>query len=182
MVHTKLEILSDQLHVNAKRNPIEFIKARLKNPESIMKKLIDHGLKKTTASLTKINDIAGVRVVVTYLEDLYEVANMLVQQDDVKLIQIKDYIKKPKENGYRSLHLVIEVPVFFSNEKIDTKVEVQIRTIAMDFWASLEHDMKYKTNSSFKELKVELKECSEIISDVETKMQNIKSKLSEYDV
>ncbi len=179
MVHTKLEILSDQLQVNFSRDPIEFIKARLKNPESIMKKLIGDGLDKTIESLAKITDIAGVRVVVTYLDDLYEIANMLVNQDDVKLINIKDYVKKPKSNGYRSLHLLIEVPVFFANERKEIKVEVQIRTIAMDFWASLEHDMKYKANTNHLDLKSDLKECSEIISDVENRMQNIKTRLKE---
>lgn len=180
MVHTKLEILSDQLQVNSFRNPIEFIKARLKNPESIMKKLVSHGYDKTIEGLSKITDIAGIRVVVTYLEDLYEIANMLVTQDDVKLINIKDYVKKPKSNGYRSLHILIEVPVFFSDQRVETKVEVQIRTIAMDYWASLEHDMKYKSPVNHLGLKEDLKECSEIISDVETKMQNIKTRLKEY--
>ncbi len=179
MVHTKLEILSDQLQVISLRNPIEFIKARLKNPESIMKKLIYHGLEKTTASLSKLNDIAGVRVVVTYLQDLHEVAEMLAKQDDVKLLQIKDYVKKPKPNGYRSLHLLIEVPVFFANERKDIKVEVQIRTIAMDFWASLEHDLDYKIGVNHQSLKDELKECSLIIADVENKMQAIKTRLKE---
>lgn len=180
-VHTKLEILSDQLQVSSFRNPIEFIKARLKNPESIMKKLVNHGYEKTTEGLSKITDIAGVRVVVTYLEDLYEIANMLVIQDDVKLIYIKDYVKKPKENGYRSLHLLIEVPVFTGAQRIEMKVEVQIRTIAMDFWASLEHDLKYKSPVNHLNLKSDLKECSDIISEVEDRMQNIKSKLKEIE-
>lgn len=179
MVHTKLEILSDQLLVNYLRNPIEFIKARLKNPESIMKKLVNHGLDKTIEGLSKINDIAGIRVVVTYLDDLYEIANALVNQDDVKLINIRDYVKKPKDNGYRSLHLLIEVPVFFGEDRRMTKVEVQIRTIAMDFWASLEHDMKYKSGFNHSDLHNDLKECSTIISDVEQRMQNIKTKLKE---
>ncbi len=179
MVHTKLEIISDQFQVENKRNPIEFIKARLKHPESIMNKLVRFGLEKTLKSLVTINDIAGIRVVVTYIDDLYEVANMIAKQDDVKLLKIKNYVKNPKDNGYRSLHLLIEIPVFFAEEKKDVKVEVQIRTIAMDFWASLEHDIKYKTNSDYEVLKEELKVCSEIIYDVEERMQNIKSKLTE---
>lgn len=179
MVHTKLDIISDQFQVAGKRNPIEFVKARLKQPESIMNKLVRFGLEKTTQSLTKINDIAGLRVVVTYIDDLYEVAHMLAKQDDVKLLKIKNYVKQPKDNGYRSLHLLIEVPIFFVEEKKNVKVEVQIRTIAMDFWASLEHDIKYKTNSDYAVLKEELKLCSEIIYDVEERMQNIKSKLTE---
>lgn len=179
MVHTKLEIISDQFQVEGKRNPIEFIKARLKQPQSIMNKLVRFGLESTLPSLYKINDIAGIRIVVTYIDDLYEVANMLAKQDDVKLLKIKNYVKNPKDNGYRSLHLLIEVPVFLREEKKHVKVEVQLRTIAMDFWASLEHDIKYKTNSGYEQLKEELKKCSDIISDVEDRMQGIKTKLIE---
>lgn len=181
VVHTKLEILSDQLQVSSSRNPIEFIKARLKEPKSIMNKLVSHGYEKTLDGLSKITDIAGVRVVVTYLEDLYEVANALANQDDVKLINIRDYVKKPKDNGYRSLHILIEVPVFFGDKRRMTRVEVQIRTIAMDFWASLEHDIKYKSPVNNLDLKGDLKECSNIISDVEERMQTIKSKLKEIE-
>lgn len=179
MIHTKLEILTDQLMVEGQRNPVEFIKARLKQPESIMKKVVKFGYEKTLQNLHKINDIAGIRIVVTYIHDLYEIANMLVKQDDVKLLKIKNYVKNPKDNGYRSLHLVIEVPVFFKEEKKYVKVEVQVRTLAMDFWASLEHDIKYKTNSSYKRLKDELKDCADVIFDVEERMQNIKTKLTE---
>lgn len=179
MIHTKLEILSDQLLVKGKRNPIEFVKARLKQPESIMNKLVRFGLEKTLQSLDKINDIAGVRIVVTYIDDLYEVANMLAKQDDIKLLKIKNYVKNPKTNGYRSLHLLVEVPVFFAEEKKFVKVEVQVRTLAMDFWAALEHDIKYKTNSSYEILKADLKDCADIIFGVEEKMQQIKIKLTE---
>lgn len=179
MIHTKLEIISDQLVVEGLRNPIEYIKARLKQPESIMKKLVKFGYKKTLQDIDKINDISGVRVVVTYIDDLYEVANMLVKQDDVKLLSIKNYVEIPKDNGYRSLHLLVEVPVFFKDEKKYVKVEVQVRTLAMDFWASLEHDIKYKVNSSYSELKDELKDCADVIFSVEERMQHIKTKLGE---
>lgn len=178
-VHTKLEIISDQLIVEGKRNPVEFIKARLKQPESIMNKLVRFGYEKTLQSLDKIKDIAGVRIVVTYIKDLYEVANMLVKQDDVKLLKIKNYVKNPKENGYRSLHLLVEVPVFFIDEKKYVKVEVQVRTLAMDFWASLEHDLRYKSKASYDALKDELKDCADIIFDTEERMQKIKVKLEE---
>lgn len=179
MIHTKLEIISDQLVVEGLRNPIEYIKARLKQPESIMKKLVKFGYKKTLQDIDKINDISGVRVVVTYIDDLYEVANMLVKQDDVKLLSIKNYVEIPKDNGYRSLHLLVEVPVFLKDEKKYVKVEVQVRTLAMDFWASLEHDIKYKVNSSYSELKDELKDCADVIFSVEERMQHIKTKLGE---
>lgn len=177
-VQTKLEILNDDLQVRTSRNPIEFIKVRLKSPESILNKMQRYCLDKTIQNLSKINDIAGVRVICTYINDIYDVANMLVNQDDVKLVQIKDYIKKPKSNGYRSLHLVIEVPVFFSNEKRQMKVEVQIRTIAMDFWSTIEHDVEYKhIISANDDIKAELKECATISHDLDLRMQEIKTKL-----
>lgn len=179
MINTKLGIISDQLQVEGKRNPIEFVKARLKQPESIMNKLVRFGLENTLQSLVKIPDIAGVRIVVTYIDDLYEVANMLAKQDDIKLLKIKNYVKNPKDNGYRSLHLLVEVPVFFADEKKHVQVEVQVRTLAMDLWATLEHDIEYKNNLDFQILKEELKQCADIIFDVEERMQNIKTKMTE---
>ena len=179
-VQTKFEILNDELNVRYMRNPIEFIKVRIKKSQSILDKLVRYGLDKTLENLKHINDIAGVRIVCTYVKDIYEIANMFVRQDDVTLIQIKDYIKKPKENGYRSLHLTIEIPVYFSDSKRKLRVEVQIRTIAMDFWASLEHDMKYKRDIVIKEsLRSDLKTCAEIIADTDLKMQKIKDELDE---
>ena len=177
-VQTKFEILNDELNMRYSRNPIEFIKVRLKKSQSILDKLSRYGLDRTLDNLKHINDIAGVRIVCTYLDDIYEIANMFVRQDDVTLIQIKDYIKKPKENGYRSLHLTIEIPVYFSDSKRRVRVEVQIRTIAMDFWASLEHDMKYKNTVKIPvELKDELKKCAEIIATTDNEMQKIKNEL-----
>lgn len=177
-VQTKLEILNDEFQVVKRRNPIEMIKVRLKKTDSILEKLSRIGLEKTLENIKQIADIAGVRVVCTYFDDIYELANMLVKQDDVRLIQIKDYIKKPKANGYRSLHLVIELPVYFSTKKRMMRVEVQIRTIAMDFWASLEHDMKYKNRHHINpKLKEELKECAEVIADTDKRMQKIKAEL-----
>lgn len=177
-VQTKLEILNDELQVTMSRNPIEFIKVRLKSQKSIIRKMSRYGIEQSINNLTEITDIAGVRVICSYIDDLYDVANMFVQQDDIKLIQIQDYIKKPKENGYRSLHLLVEIPVFFSNIKRSIKVEIQIRTIAMDFWAQLEHDMEYKhVKEATKEIKDELKVCADIIHDTDLKMQTIKQKL-----
>lgn len=177
-VQTKFEILNDELNVMYSRNPIEFIKVRIKKSQSVLDKLSRYGLEKTLDNLKHINDIAGVRIVCTYVDDIYEIANMFVRQDDITLIQIKDYIKKPKENGYRSLHLTIEIPVYFSDSKRKLRVEVQIRTIAMDFWASLEHDMKYKHDVEIKpSLKEDLKACAEIIADTDIRMQKIKNEL-----
>lgn len=179
-VQTKLEILNDELQVTTKRTPIETIKVRLKSPESIIKKMTKQGLEKTLENLDKITDIAGVRVITTYIDDIYDIAYMFAQQADVTVIKIKDYIKRPKANGYRSLHLEVETPVYFSTEKSIMKVEVQIRTIAMDFWASLEHDMKYKVIiNGHDHLKDELKACSEVIHQTDIRMQNIKRKLKE---
>lgn len=177
-VQTKLEILNGEFQVIKRRNPIEMIKVRLKKMDSIMQKLNRYGLTKTLDNIKQINDIAGVRVICTYFDDIYELANMLVKQDDVVLVQIKDYIKKPKANGYRSLHLVVEIPVYFSTTKRMMRVEVQIRTIAMDFWASLEHDMKYKNSVEINQkLKEELKLCAEVIADTDKRMQKIKDEL-----
>lgn len=177
-VQTKFEILNDELNINYSRNPIEFIKVRIKKNQSILDKLSRYGLEKTLDNLKHINDIAGVRIVCTYVDDIYEIANMFVKQDDITLIQIKDYIKKPKNNGYRSLHLTIEIPVYFSDSKRKLRVEVQVRTIAMDFWASLEHDMKYKREFEIKEsLKDDLRACADIIADTDIRMQKIKNEL-----
>ena len=144
-VRTKLEVLNDELSVKNQRNPIEMIKSRVKKPMSIVEKLRRRGLEVSLESMTKnLDDVAGVRIICSFLDDIYEVAEMLVRQDDVNVIAVKDYIKNPKPNGYRSYHMIIEVPVFFSDSKKFMRVEVQIRTIAMDFWASLDHQLKYK--------------------------------------
>ena len=144
-VKTKLEVLNDELSVRNQRNPIEMIKSRVKKPISIVEKLTRRGLPVSLESMVdNLDDVAGIRVICSFVDDIYAVANMLVSQDDITVVAIKDYIKHPKPNGYRSYHLIIEVPVFFSEEKKNMRVEVQIRTIAMDFWASLDHQLKYK--------------------------------------
>ena len=179
-VQTKFEILNDELSTMHNRNPIEMIKSRIKTPESIIEKLYRKDFPMSMESvLENINDVAGIRVICSFVDDIYEVAQMLVNQDDVKLVEIKDYIKNPKENGYRSYHMIIEVPVFFTNRKQYMKVEVQLRTIAMDFWASLEHQMKYKKDiSDVDEISEELKLCADIIAKTDLKMQNINNKIS----
>ena len=144
-IETKFRVLDEQFSLRYDDNPIETIKSRLKSPESIMKKVQKKGLKMTTDDIEKnITDIAGIRVICSFKEDIYKLAKCLLQQDDITLIEKKDYIKNPKESGYRSLHLIVEVPIFLEDEKRAMKVEVQFRTIAMDFWASLEHKMRYK--------------------------------------
>ena len=178
-VKTKLEVLNDELSIRNKRNPIEMIKSRVKKPESIIEKLTRRGLSLDIDSMmTNLNDIAGVRVICSFVDDIYDIATMLINQDDVKIIEIKDYIKKPKPNGYRSYHMIIEIPVFFSDKKQFMRVEVQIRTIAMDFWASVEHKIKYKKEvEGAEEIIKELKECADIISSTDDRMQNIRKRL-----
>lgn len=178
-VKTKLEVLNDELSIRNKRNPIEMIKSRVKKPESIIEKLTRRGLSLDIDSMmTNLNDIAGVRVICSFVDDIYDIATMLINQDDVKVIEIKDYIKNPKPNGYRSYHMIIEIPVFFSDKKQFMRVEVQIRTIAMDFWASVEHKIKYKKEvEGAEEIIKELKECADIISSTDDRMQDIRKRL-----
>ena len=181
-MRTKLEVLNDELSVHHQRNPIEFITARVKKPLSIVEKLHRYGVPVSVESVEKnLNDVAGVRVICSFIDDIYTVADMLLRQDDITLIKKKDYIEHPKDNGYRSLHLIIEIPVFFSNQKKNMRVEVQIRTIAMDFWASVDHQLKYKQNiedvENTDELSAELKECADIIAQTDARMQAIKNKI-----
>ena len=154
-VKTKLDVLNKEFQANELRNPIETIKTRIKSPASIMEKLERKGFELSIQSIKdNLDDVAGIRVICSFVDDIYEVAEMLVRQDDVTVIAIKDYIKNPKPNGYRSYHMIIEIPVFFSDSKKPIRVEVQIRTIAMDFWASLDHQLKYK--KSFVDLNGEI--------------------------
>ena len=144
-VQTKFEVLETEFKVRYQRNPISSIQTRLKSSSSIIEKMIRKGIPFSIENLEEqIHDLAGIRVICSYVDDIYALAQALTGQDDITLIEEKDYIKYPKPNGYRSLHLIVSVPVFFSQQKRQIKVEVQIRTIAMDFWASLEHQMKYK--------------------------------------
>ena len=178
-VQTKLEVLNDELSVRYNRNPIEFIKTRVKKPLSIVNKLQRRGLEVSIESMVEnLNDVAGIRVICYFLDDIYDVARWLSSQDDIRLLQVKDYIKNPKPNGYRSLHLIVEVPVFFSKGRQMMRVEVQIRTIAMDFWASLEHQLSYKKDVPHsEEIGAELKECAEVISHTDQRMQEIREKI-----
>lgn len=184
-VTTKLEVLNDELSVRYNRNPIEFIKSRIKKPLSIAKKLESRGFEITVDSVMKnLNDVAGVRVICYFIDDIYDVARWLARQDDIKLLEVKDYIRQPKKNGYRSLHMIVEIPVFFSKGKQLMRVEVQIRTIAMDFWASLEHQLRYKKNitnvENSEEIGMELKECAEVIANTDMRMQEIREKIGVF--
>jgi putative GTP pyrophosphokinase len=174
-VKTKLDILDDELRIRRKRNPIEYMKSRVKTPTSIMDKLQRRGFEMSIESAKEnLNDIAGIRVVCSFVGDIYDISKMLTRQDDIQLIEAKDYIKNPKPNGYRSLHLVVRVPIFFSDHEELVRVEVQIRTIAMDFWASLEHKLYYKTfGRSPIHITNDLKECADLIASTDMRMQDI---------
>ena len=179
-VKTKLEVLNDELSVKNQRNPIEMIKSRVKKPKSIVEKLQRRGFEISLESMEKnLDDVAGIRIICSFLDDIYEVADMLIRQDDVKVIAVKDYIQNPKPNGYRSYHMIIEIPVFFSDSKMPIRVEVQIRTIAMDFWASLDHQLKYKKSfiDDNGEISEELKQCAEVIAGTDVKMLEIRKKI-----
>ena len=144
-VGTKLEILNDEFQHVHRYNPIEHIKTRVKSPESIVKKLKRNGFEPTIENMVKhVNDIAGVRLICSFTSDIYRLADMIGRQNDLKVLSIKDYIRNPKDSGYKSYHMIVSVPIFLSDNVVDTKVEIQIRTIAMDFWASLEHKIYYK--------------------------------------
>ena len=178
-VKTKLVVLSDEFSSQRKRNPIEFITSRVKTPESIVSKLRRKGFPLSMESAVEnLYDIAGIRVICSFVDDIYSVADMLTGQDDVTVHVIKDYIKDPKPNGYRSLHLIISIPVYFSKGKKDMYVEVQIRTIAMDFWASLEHDLKYKKEvPDVDRIQKELKKCADDIAATDLKMMRLRDEI-----
>ena len=170
----RLEIIEDEFKYRKLRCPIHHIDTRLKSAKSILGKLQKKDLDLTlSAACNNIYDIAGIRVVCSYIKDVYLIRDRLMAQDDVMIMQIKDYIETPKENGYRSLHMVIRVPVYFMNKKQLVPVELQIRTLAMDLWASLEHDIKYKClyQTETENFSEELKECSRLIYEEEEKME-----------
>lgn len=181
-VQTKLQVLNNDMSVRYSRNPIEFVKTRIKSPASIVEKLRRKGLEISVGNMVRnLNDVAGIRVVCSFIDDIYEVAKMLARQSDVKVIGVKDYIKTPKPNGYRSYHMIVEIPVFFSDKTMNMRVEIQIRTIAMDFWASLEHDLKYKKNLEWStEISKELKDCAETINNTDRKMLAIRNSIAEF--
>ncbi len=178
-IETKFKVLNEQFSLKYDGNPIESIHSRVKDYDSIIRKVIRKNLPRSLDAIEEnIHDIAGVRVVCSFVDDIYRLADCLLQQDDIILIRKKDYIKNPKPTGYRSLHLIVAVPIFLENEKKLVKVEVQLRTIAMDFWASLEHKMRYKKNISpemLDKLSHELTDCAEISASLDSRMQNVRN-------
>lgn len=175
-VGTKLEILNDEFQHVHSYNPIEHIKTRIKTPESIVKKLKRNGHETSIENMVRyVNDIAGVRLICSFTSDIYRLAEMIGKQSDLKVLSIKDYIKNPKESGYKSYHMLVSVPIFLSDSVVDTKVEIQIRTIAMDFWASLEHKMHYKKHIRNADMISErLAKCSDMIEQIDLEMQSIR--------
>ena len=171
-VNTKLEILNDEFRHVHKYNPIEYFKSRIKTPESIVKKLKRGGYESTIANMVKyVNDIAGIRLVCSFTSDIYRLAEMIRRQNDLTVVTVKDYIKTPKESGYKSYHMLVTVPIFLSEGVVDTKVEIQIRTIAMDFWASLEHKIYYKFEGNAPDyISKELRDCASMVSMLDAKM------------
>ena len=178
-MRTKLEVLSKDMAVRYRRNPIEFIESRLKKPSSIARKLRRNGSEITVENMVEqVSDIAGIRVLCAYIDDIYEIARMLAHQTDVRIITVKDYIKQPKDNGYRSYHMIVEIPVYFSDQVRPVRCEIQIRTIAMDFWATLDHDMQYKKKvEDAEEIMNELRECADVIHQTDERMMRLREKI-----
>ncbi len=174
-IETKLDILNKENKIAGRRNSIETVKSRIKTPQSIIEKLEKKGFPISfTSMMENLNDIAGIRVICPYISDIYNIKNMLLKHPDITLIEEKDYIKDPKESGYRSLHLVVEIPVYLSESTHNVKVEIQLRTIAMDFWATLEHELRYKTTTSVPEsVRRELKRVAENIAMTDKEMEEI---------
>ncbi|MDD5901651.1 MAG: GTP pyrophosphokinase family protein [Lachnospiraceae bacterium] len=181
-INTKLEILNSEFQMAHRYNPIEHITARIKSPESIAKKLRHQGRALTMENIVRyINDVAGIRIICSFTSDIYQIAELIRKQSDVTILKIKDYIASPKENGYTSYHMIVSVPIFLSDMTIDTKVEIQIRTIAMDFWASLEHKMYYKFEGNAPEnIRRELKECADLVGFLDRKMLAINEEIKKY--
>lgn len=183
-VETKFNVLNEELSLQYDRNPIETIKTRLKSPESLLEKLNRRELPVTVGSIEEnITDVAGVRVICSYVSDIYMLAESFARQDDIRVVQRKDYIQCPKPNGYRSLHLVVETPIFLHDEKKLMKVEVQFRTLSMDLWASLEHKIRYKKDlPENREIEQELFECAQLSAALEQRMERLQEKADRYRV
>ena len=178
-IETKLNVLNEEYSLRFDRQPISSIRTRLKNPLSIHEKMVRHGWPMNTESMeANLNDIAGIRVICSFVEDVYTLADALLKQDDITLIEQKDYIAHPKPNGYRSLHLIVEVPIFLEHEKRMMKAEIQLRTIAMDSWASLEHQLRYKKENAFDtEMADEIRACAELSALLDKKMNSLKRRI-----
>ena len=180
-ISTKLEILNDEFQHVHSYNPIEHIKSRIKSSESIVKKLKKYGYESTIENMVEyVNDIAGIRVICSFTSDIYKIAAMIRNQNDIKVITIKDYIKNPKPSGYKSYHMLVEVPIYLSDRLVHAKAEIQIRTVAMDFWATLEHKINYKFEGNVpQDIKDELVESSRMISDLDAKMLRLNQQIQD---
>lgn len=178
-ISMKIEILNEEFQHVHRYNPIEHIKARIKTSESIVKKLRKHGYESTIQNMVRyVNDIAGIRVICSFTSDIYQIAEMIRNQRDIKVISIKDYIVNPKSSGYKSYHMLVTVPVYLSDRIVDTKVEIQIRTVAMDFWASLEHKINYKFEGNAPAyIKNELIECAKMVSELDRRMLSLNEEI-----
>ena len=178
-ISTKLEILNDEFQHVHRYNPIEHIKSRVKTSESIVKKLKKHGYESTIQNMVEhVNDIAGIRVICSFTSDIYRIAEMISNQSDIKVISVKDYFVNPKPSGYKSYHILVTVPVYLSDRIVDTKVEIQIRTVAMDFWASLEHKIHYKFEGDAPaHIKSELVECAKLVADLDARMLSLNEEI-----
>ena len=178
-IETKFHVLNEEFSLEHDRNPISSIKSRLKSPGSILEKLQRRGFENSLRSIEEnLNDIAGVRVICSFPADVYALAESFLKQDDITLVTKKDYIAHPKPNGYRSLHMIVEIPIFLAHEKKSMKVELQLRTIAMDFWASLEHQLRYKKETEFTdEMADELYQCAKISAKLDERMDNLRRRV-----
>ena len=178
-VKTKLDVLNTELSHETSRNPFESIKCRIKKPKSIYEKLVRNGYPITIKSIEEnLSDVAGIRVICSFPDDIYKLVECLLAQDDIRLVEAKDYINNPKPSGYRSYHLIVEIPIFLTTEKKLMRVEVQFRTIGMDFWASLEHKLKYKKKlKNAESISEEMYYCAELVSQLDNRMQQIRDKI-----
>ena len=181
-INTKIEIMNNEfIHLN-NYTPIEHIKSRLKTPESIVKKLKRNGHEVTIPNMMEyLNDVAGIRIICSFNSDIYRIADMIASQADITVLHVKDYIKKPKTNGYKSYHMVVTIPIYLSGGPVETKVEIQIRTVAMDFWASLEHKIYYKSENDAPDyLLQELKACADVVDMLDEKMRSLNEAILEW--
>lgn len=181
-ISTKFEILNDEFKLAHSYNPIEHVTSRIKSPESIAKKIRKKKKELTVENIVKyVNDVAGIRVICSFTSDIYRLADAIANQNDVKVLRVKDYITNPKPNGYKSYHMIVTVPIFLTDNVIETKVEIQIRTIAMDFWASLEHKIYYKFEGNAPErIRKDLRECADIIQYLDQKMMSLNAEIQSY--
>lgn len=181
-IDTKIDILNDEFQQRHKYNPIEHVKSRIKTPESIVKKLKRYSYESTIENMIRyVNDIAGIRITCSFTSDIYLIADMIAKQSDLTILSIKDYMKNPKKSGYRSYHMLVTIPVFLSDSVIDTKVEIQIRTVAQDFWATLEHKMHYKFEGDGPDyISKELRECAKYVAELDARMEELNNEIQKY--